>query len=67
VSRQLIVVKKPHHFPHRRGVNRKVLYERGKKFVKWVDDKGGWGEQIAAEIAVCQGCMAKHKAQAGSA
>jgi len=65
VSRQLIVIKRPYQFPHRRNVNKKVVYEKGKKTVKWVDDKGGWGEQIDAEIQVCLKCMAEYnKAQA---
>jgi len=61
VSRQLIVIKKPYQFPQRRGVNKKIVYEKGKKSVKWFDDKGGWGEQIEAEIAVCLKCMAEYR------
>ncbi len=61
VSRQLIVIKKPYQFQHRRGVNKKIVYEKGRKSVKWFDDKGGWGEQIVAEIPVCLKCMIQHQ------
>jgi len=67
VSRQLIIVREPYRHTHRRGVNKKIFMDKGKKVEKWVDDPGGYGTQIVSETAVCLKCMALHNQKVAAA
>lgn len=55
-AKQVLYRYVAYEFPHRRSANKQIVFENGKKKIKWVDDKGGRGQQIAAEVAVCQEC-----------
>jgi hypothetical protein len=60
-SRMLIVKTRPKIYPHRRGIYKKVVFEKGKKVIKWLDDPGGVGTEIDSELQVCVKCMTAHQ------
>ncbi len=61
-AKQVIVKKSLWQHPHRRGVIRKIVLEKGRRQEKWADDPGGVGPQILTETPVCSACLQKHTA-----
>jgi hypothetical protein len=66
ISRRVITRYRQVAHPARREAFRATFFEKGKRVTRWMNDPGGAGKQIAAEVAVCRACHKAHEEAATS-